>query len=45
MAYIMIKINEQKKAEFQKAIEAKEPNLNMSAIIKNFIDDYIKKTK
>lgn len=41
----MIKITDEKKDNFKKSIEQKEPNLNMSAIIKNFIDDYIKKAK
>ena len=43
MAYIMIKIDNARKEKFKEAIEEKQPNLNMSAVIKNFIDDYAKK--
>lgn len=41
--YIRIRITVEKKEEFQKAVKKKDPNLNMTIVILNFIDEYIKK--
>ena len=42
---IMLRVSEEKKKTFQKAIEKLEPNLNMTIVVRNMIDDYIKKAK
>ena len=40
---VMVRISEEKKKTFQEAIEKLEPNLNMAIVIRNMIDEYIKK--
>ena len=42
MARITVRLGDAKKAEFEKAIQEREPNLNMSIVIKNLIDLYLK---
>lgn len=42
MARLYVRIDDTKKSEFEKAIQEREPNLNMSIVIKNLIDLYLK---
>ena len=42
---IMLRVSEEKKKTFQEAIEKKDPNLNMAIVVRNLIDEYIKKAK
>jgi hypothetical protein len=45
MSTLHIRIDESKKVEFQQAIDARDPNLNMSLVVKILIDEYIKSVK
>lgn len=43
--FIRFRISSKKKEDFQKTIEKKDPNLNMTIVLLNLMDEYIGKSK
>lgn len=41
--FIRFRVSTKKKEDFQKAIEKKDPNLNMTIVLLNLMDEYIKR--
>ena len=41
--HMRFRISAKKKEDFQKAIEKKDPNLNMTIVLLNLMDEYIKR--